>query len=204
MPRVGLRLLHAAVIGREAAGVLLVGRGGTGKSSAALAGLMAGMHYVGDDYVLVNQSHAPHAYGLYATAKVARADLQYGMPLAATFINPHGPPSEKAVYRLHPEPDGFRSGLPLKAMVVPQIGDPPMRIEPCSRAHALASLAPSTLLQMAGEREALFAHCARLVRQLPAFILHTGPRTARYPEDIARAIDRLLDEIAARHESIDA
>lgn len=196
MSGAGLHLLHAAVIGREDAGVLLPGRSGSGKSSVALAGLMAGMHYVGDDMVLVDQANSPRAYGLYTTVNVVRADLHHGLPVTARILNSNGPPSDKAVFRLHPEPYGFRSGIPLKALLVPCIGGSTMSIEPCSGARALSSLAPSTLMQMAGEREQLFAQCARLARQLPAFILHTGPRTERYPEDISYTINRLLDEIA--------
>lgn len=203
MSRVGRRLFHGAVIGRKAGGVLIPGRSGSGKSTVAVAGLIAGMHFVGDDMVLVDEADEPRAFGVYTTVNVVRTDVVHGMPEAASILNPHGPSSDKAVFRLHNEPDGFRSGLPLKAIVVPRIGNLPMRVEPCSAAHALASLAPSTLLQMAGEREALFAHCAQLARKLPAYILHTGPRTTQYPRDIARTIDQLLEKIDLCHAQIE-
>jgi len=49
----GRQLLHAAAIGTANGGLLLTGRGGLGKSSTALAGLLGGMDFAGDDYVAV-------------------------------------------------------------------------------------------------------------------------------------------------------
>jgi hypothetical protein len=192
----GGSLIHGAVIGTARGGVLLAGRGGSGKSSVALAGLAAGMHFAGDDYVLVDARDPPFAYGVYATAKVERGDLNLYAHLDAEFHDPTGAPEEKGVLFLNGELPGFRAGLRLRAIVLPRISRDPMRLRPCSPAQALRALAPSTLLQMSGDRRQLFDDCAKLVRRLPSFVLDTGPRTEHFGEDMAHTIGRLVDTVA--------
>jgi hypothetical protein len=196
MASVHRSLIHGAVIGTAAGGVLLAGPSGSGKSTTALAGLVAGMHFAGDDYVLVDNCEYPRAYGLYASVKVARKDLARCAGLDAELANPAGPPEEKGVFFLDREPPGFRSGLQLRAIVLPRITRDAMHVRPCAPARALRELAPATLFQIVGDREPLFEHCTRLVRQLPAFMLDTGPRTDHFERDVARTISGLLDGIA--------
>jgi hypothetical protein len=52
--RRGLMTMHAAGIGEGRRGVLIVGEGGRGKSTLALAAVGAGMDYLADDYCLVD------------------------------------------------------------------------------------------------------------------------------------------------------
>ncbi|HBI22022.1 MAG TPA: hypothetical protein DDY37_05485 [Legionella sp.] len=47
----GLRLAHAATVGLNGKGLVLFGKGGSGKSGTTLAGLAVGMNTVGDDYI---------------------------------------------------------------------------------------------------------------------------------------------------------
>ena len=127
----GRSLIHGAVIGTARGGVLLAGRGGSGKSSTALAGLAAGMHFAGDDYVLIDASDAPRAFGVYATAKVERTDVPLYSRLEAEFHHTTGPAGEKAVLFLNGDPPGFQAGLRLRAIVLPRISASPMRVQPC-------------------------------------------------------------------------
>ena len=48
----GCQLLHAAAVGTENGAVLITGKGGVGKSTAALSCLQAGLFYIADDYVI--------------------------------------------------------------------------------------------------------------------------------------------------------
>lgn len=50
----GADLVHAGAVGIDGDGVLVVGPGGTGKSTTVLAAMQAGLSAVGDDYVLVD------------------------------------------------------------------------------------------------------------------------------------------------------
>ena len=51
----GNRLTHAAALGLNGHGALMVGASGSGKSGTTLAGLLNGLESVGDDYVVVEQ-----------------------------------------------------------------------------------------------------------------------------------------------------
>lgn len=124
----GRQLLHAAVVGTEDGAVLLTGPGGVGKSTTALLCLAAGMHFLGDDYVVVALDPAPRAYSLYSSAKLLQEQAARLPGLAALarppvhFKGHEGP--EKTVYQLHPAlaaqmPDS----LPLRAILLPAIAD---------------------------------------------------------------------------------
>ena len=67
----GRQLIHAAAVGTDIGGALIVGKGGVGKSTTSLASLAAGLRFVGDDYVIVGFDPHPTAWSLYCTAKVS-------------------------------------------------------------------------------------------------------------------------------------
>ena len=64
----GFHVLHAGAAGTDGGAVLLAGKGGAGKSTAALACLGAGLSYLGDDHCLVKQNQDPCVYSLYNSA----------------------------------------------------------------------------------------------------------------------------------------
>ena len=67
----GRLLVHAAALGRGGTGMLLAGPAGSGKSTTALACVLAGLDYCGDDYVVLDLRGAtPTAHSIYGTAKV--------------------------------------------------------------------------------------------------------------------------------------
>src|SRR4051794_7273185 len=119
MQRFGRQLLHAAAVGTEQGGVVITGRGGVGKSTAALLCLEAGLAYLGDDYVVVALEPQPMAYSLYCTAKLDDGQAAH-FPGLLALIEPrtgqrgHAEP-EKTVFRLHPaRADRFRHSTALR------------------------------------------------------------------------------------------
>jgi len=75
----GLQFAHAAVVGTKEGGVLLVGKGGSGKSTSALLSLNhPEMVYLGDDYLFVGtRDDGTHcAYSIYNSAKLHTAHAQ--------------------------------------------------------------------------------------------------------------------------------
>ena len=70
----GADLVHAGAVGIDGDGVLVVGPGGTGKSTTVLAAMQAGLSAVGDDYVLVDGGSTPgslpSAHALYNTMRL--------------------------------------------------------------------------------------------------------------------------------------
>src|SRR5205807_649323 len=66
----GLQQVHAGSVGTERGAVLVVGRGGRGKSTTTLAALGQGLKYVGDDYVAVELEPEPLVHSIYNAGKL--------------------------------------------------------------------------------------------------------------------------------------
>ena len=75
----GLQLIHAGAVGTTDGGILLAGKGGSGKSTTCLACLHAGLLYVSDDYSLISLEPKPHVHSIYNTAKL-RPDNLFRLP----------------------------------------------------------------------------------------------------------------------------
>lgn len=65
----GLRLAHAATVGFDGKGLVLFGKGGSGKSGTTLAGLAVGMNTVGDDYIALGVDNQPFARAVFNHVK---------------------------------------------------------------------------------------------------------------------------------------
>jgi hypothetical protein len=181
----GLHMVHAAAVGDERGGVLLGGRGGSGKSTTAVLCLAAGMAYAGDDYVLCDTG-AGWAHSVYATAKLAPASLAWVPGLAAAFAA--GAPGEKSIAYLGGRPE-VRAGLPLRALMVPSVkGGGRTRLLPIPAAAAVRRLAPSSVLQTPGGGEGMLAGLASLARRLPCYALELGADRAAVPSVVAGAL----------------
>ena len=68
----GIQDIHAALVGKDGRGVLLVGAGGRGKTTASLDALHGGLQFLGDDSVAIGEDEANRlcGYSLYASARV--------------------------------------------------------------------------------------------------------------------------------------
>ena len=69
--------VHAAAVGDARGAALLVGRGGSGKSSTAVACLAAGLGFLGDDYCILRFEPEPVVHSLYCSAKVTNEELPH-------------------------------------------------------------------------------------------------------------------------------
>ena len=147
----GKQLVHGAVVGDEAGGVLICGPGGVGKSTSSLTALAKGMLFVGDDYVVLSHDgpdDAPlHAHALYASAKVHFEDapmfeaIGHDMDADA----PRGPEDKAVIYPAH----GLAPSLPLRAIVTPRFGsDKVSGFEPIDPDTLVMAAAFPTLLQL--------------------------------------------------------
>ena len=195
-------LVHAAAVGTERdGGLLLVGRGGSGKSTTALACLSAGFYYAADDYCLLQPtSDGPRAASLFATGKLSDAMLARLPGFAPAVVNPARPSGEKALLFLAPGfSDRLATGLPLRAIVLPRVlaGCAQTRLIPASPAAALQALAPSTIFLFprgAAEAAKLLSQLARVTRCMPCFHLQLGADEAditRTPSLLASLLGRL-------------
>jgi hypothetical protein len=175
----GLQYVHAAAVGTEQGGVLLVGKGGSGKSTTALLCAAAGMQYAGDDYCLIDPAHA-WVHSLYNTGKLKGPEDYARLPeLKGLSTNPDSferDGADKAVYFLDEIwPDRVVAGIPLRAIVVPRItGQATARFEPCSAFDAVVAMLPSTVAQLPAASNEDCDRMVALAEKLPTYLLHLG------------------------------
>jgi hypothetical protein len=193
----GADLVHAGAVGIDGMGVLVVGPGGTGKSTTVLAAMGAGLSAVGDDYVLLDAGSPcgspPTAHALYGTMRLHQAHLDRFPALMThhdhVFEEPWSGRAKVTSYISRHRPDRLTSDLRLVAIVIPQVvGNEPPEVTRETPARALLALAPSSVLQVDPTDAALFARLARLCRLLPCWRLPLGPDLARVAERLTRLI----------------
>jgi hypothetical protein len=186
--------VHAGAVGTPAGGVLLAGKGGSGKSSTALACIASNLVYASDDYCLVTTDPQPYVYSLYNTAKLkGKADLERFPNLAPLVDNIDRMGVEKAMLFLHQHhADKIARGFPIKAVLIPQVtGKPDTHIRPATAGAALRALAPSTIFQLSGSGQTAFGMMSSLVKQVPCYVLELGTDMVQIPA----AIEHLLSQL---------
>lgn len=193
------QLTHAAAVGRYGRGVLLVGPGGSGKSTTAVAALDAGLDYISDDYTLVTIAPNPVAERLYGSAKMRTEFLPTALPgWSLRAVRTIGP-ERKSMFLV----DQFAatqlvSRLELTALCVPRIADrESAAVEPLAAKNALLALAPSSLYQLPGARRPAFEFLRRLVQSLPAYTLWLGRDVASGPRALAGLLDSTNNRCAS-------
>jgi hypothetical protein len=173
---IGLQLVHGAAVGTEAGGVLMVGRGGSGKSTTALACVGSSLDYVADDYCLIEPDHPPRVHSLYGSGKADAASIARLPRLADAFrASPIDQQGKSIIFITEHFPRAMARSFPLRAIVVPRIvSGPACHAVVLPRGEALRSLAPSTLFQMPGDRTSSLARMSSLIRGLPCWQLDVG------------------------------
>lgn len=172
----GLLLAHGAAVGSEDGAVVLVGRGGSGKSTTSLACLADGLGFLGDDYVLID-SRAALVWSTYGSAKLAPEHLdRYPDLLCPDAPLPLDPPDAKAVgWPLRDRPTARVLSAPIRAFVVPSVvGGPICELVSQSASRALMALAPLTMFQTPGDQRVAFELASAVVRAVPSLELRLG------------------------------
>jgi hypothetical protein len=193
----GIQQVHAGAVGTDAGGVLLVGKGGSGKSTTCLSVLGHDhLRYAGDDYVAVSMDAEPWVHSLYRSGKIDPDNIDRLPHLRAIISNADRLDREKAVvFADDLVPGSAVAGFPLRAIVIPRIVDRPnSRVVPTSPAAAVTALAPSTMLQLHPPQAEALGRIRRVAAVVPAFVLELGSDVAAVPE----AIRQLLDGLASR------
>lgn len=171
------QFVHGAGVGAAGKGVLLAGRGGSGKSTTSLLCLEGGFDFVGDDYVLVDVEPRPVMHGIYGSAKLDDTALNTYLPgfrqQVTSRIVGSGP--DKGVVYLERGSYGLVRSLSLDSIVVLKRGKSrEASLRPASRAAALSALAPTTLFQLSGAGSSAFSAMTQLIRRVPVFELELG------------------------------
>ncbi len=183
-------LLHAAAVGGDGSGALLVGSAGSGKSTTALACMEHGLGYVGDDYVLVETEPSPRAMSVYGTAKLDAPSVSLFPKLPAMRLTND---AQKFVVDVARERPGLmRRSAAITAILLPRVTIGSTCVRSVGPAEALRALAPSTILQHSGESATGMAVMSRLIRNVPAYVLELGSDIAA----VGPAVRGVLDQRA--------
>lgn len=183
----GMQIVHGAAVAIAGQAVLLAGKGGSGKSTTALACALAGMHYLGDDYCAVEPATGK-VHMIYRTAKVFASALRLLPELADWIDNKNTLPAEKGVIFLQPGNVKLARSARLAAILLPHVRPgSATQLSPATRADAVNAILPSTIGGLMGGTSATPRLILELVRRAPAFHLALG-------DDL----DGVIDAIAAR------
>jgi len=170
------QLLHAGAVAYGGAAALIVGAGGFGKSTTALACALAGADFLADDLVLVEIANGspgerPVSHSIFATAKLnddsARALGAIGWPALGVT------PNRKAVVSIEHRLKLARSA-PIVALIMlaPPVKGPPQP-QPLRPMDALTALAQTAapMFCRTGKPAAWLALIGALAREVPAYRL---------------------------------
>lgn len=189
--RHGLQYAHAAAVGTKDGAVLLVGKGGSGKSTSALLCLdNPNLFYLGDDYVLISIDPIPYVYSLYCSAKL-NADHVVNFPkLLEQASNLERLDNEKAlIFIQNIYSEKIKNSMPLCAIILPKVtGRTSSSYASTSSSFALRALAPSSMFQLPGSTKKTFSYFSQFVRTLPAYTLYAGTNFNEVPKAIISII----------------
>jgi hypothetical protein len=189
-------LVHAGAVGVDGHGVMLAGPSGSGKSTIAVAAVLAGHDFLGDDYVLIDRpGNGPHVHSLYATAKLAPSATRLLSELPARYRGPLPPDASKHVVDVGTlRPARLRATARIAAIAIPRVrAGAGTRLRPASASAALMALAPTTVFQAPRNDGAALRPLASLVRQVPAYTLDLDR-----PAGLSGVLPELIRDALAR------
>ena len=186
-------LVHSAAVGTEQGAVLLLGKGGAGKSTTALSCLSEGMNYLADDFCLVSCLPDPMVHSLYGGGKLAIEGLRSFSALAAAAETSHRPKNEKTLLFFTGQPCLRLCGqLPLRALLLVQVCARPLSsLRPASQAEAFRLLVGSSALHPPRARSLALACFSKLVRALPVYTLELGKDLQSVPATVRDLLARI-------------
>jgi hypothetical protein len=168
-----IHLMHGAVVGTAHGSVLLSARGGSGKSTTALACLYTGMQYLADDYVAIGLGEQINAYSLYNSVKISRKEMHRAPALREHVWNTQGEKSVVFLDTLFPEQ--IVQSSPLRAICIPVITHTEKTvIVPASKAQAMLALLPTTLFQLPLADTDKIGSLKKIIARLPCYFLNLG------------------------------
>lgn len=169
-------MLHAAVVSAGSGGAMLVGRGGSGKSTMTAAALRRGWRVTGDDFVLVTLDPAPESYPLYDMIKLSGMAESLFDEFSTEALNPDRLPDEKMLARISGgETGGFADRLPITAAFALRLtGAERSAIQKTSSFEIVSAVAASSsVILRTGFRET-FAFTSALARKIPCYRFDVG------------------------------
>lgn len=184
-------LLHAGGVGNENGGALLLGVGGSGKSTTSLACSEAGLKLAGDDFVMVGLGESPVIHSLYSTAKLNDASTSWFPNLEGQMKFNIDADNEKNIFfgsQLGLE--RFTANLPLKMMFrLEKTGRSETTIVPATSGEIFKACSANTVALLPGNRAETLKRLAQLSSQVPGYTLRLGTDLAGVGACVKEAIE---------------
>ena len=188
-----VQMVHAGAVGIKEGGVLLVGKGGSGKSTTALSCLNSDLFYLSDDYSLItNNNSIPTVYSIYSTAKKRANDIDRLPFLKSIISNSDRLREEKALYFLDRHfSEKIIKIFPLKAIFIPRItGKQETTLEQTSSIVGLSSLVPSTIKQLPNTGKEACKIMTDIAKKSPCYYLNLGTEIKTIPQVIYQFLSK--------------
>lgn len=179
-------LLHAAAVGYNGEGFLVVGRGGRGKSTFAVSCLAEGLDFVSDDYTLITGSGALEAMPLYSCVSV-RQDMYEKMPQLG---EPAARILDKPLFEIPGEK--YCKKLKIRGIIMPLVaGEAEPSIYPIAPSNAMAQLIGSTITQLESRHDTVLIQkmSARLAG-LPVYEMRMSTDLKKNPAFLRSFIEK--------------
>ncbi len=189
---VAVPVVHAGFVETGEEGVLLAGKGGSGKSTLSVACASAGLGFLGEDYTAVEFTPDGGVIGhsAYGSAFLSPGADRWCGPLTGHLIASTDDAEPKSVVLVGDVwPDRLRRSAPVRAVALCSVADVDgFDITALSKPAALLAIAPSCLLQIHGRRRNSLDTIAQLVERVPCFRLRLGPRIDALPASIGALV----------------
>ncbi|MCU1360940.1 MAG: hypothetical protein JWN99_2229 [Ilumatobacteraceae bacterium] len=195
----GATLVHGGIVGDERGGVMLAGRGGSGKSTSVVACVAAGLQSGGDDFLLMHNDdrHPTTGWSMYATARLLPESPAWSRFHASAhaieepraLADSDGNVIKRTVFLNEQFPGSVRDRFPIRAVAVPVVTDRVTTVAVAMRpSEALRAVAPSSMLHL-DPRQSALTTIAALVGDVPCYWLQVGSDL----DSVSRVVDELLD-----------
>lgn len=188
------QVIHAGLVSKNNRGALFAGKGGTGKTTASLACLLAGFDFLGDDYIAIQamQDGSFLGHSLYSSTWIMADHLTRFTLLVPHLIEAERPESEKSLVHLFGVfPEHLARMTPIQVIILPRlVGGSVCRVRPASKGDALFALAPSSIIILPSSGTQSLSKLAQLVERVPSYWLEFGSSL----EYIPRCVEELLEE----------
>jgi len=195
--RVGLHMLHAGLVARDGAGVLIAGPAGAGKSTVALACVDGGLDYLADDKVGLETvgTGAYVGHRLYRSI-LASVDVLDRFPHLRSHAQRRDTDGEGKAILMVSElfPQRLAGSCRIEAIVLPRLdtGLLAPRLQLARRTEAVTRMLPNCLPLYPTWNRDDFGRLGSLVQSVPVFWLDVAGPPASLPALIERAARRSL------------
>lgn len=181
-----IQLVHGAAVGRGHESVLLTAKSGSGKSTTALACVLSGMTYLGDDYVGVSVgADGIVAHSLYDSAKMTPHTQEMFPEYAGHVVSvPSADDRKSVVYVSQVFPKQVLHASHIRAILIPAIDGEAKTssLIPARKYEALRALAPTVFFQLPDTDQSLMGRLAEIVARVPCYHLRLGSDVRAIPD----------------------